>query len=190
MRSRKAFEQDPPDCARRSHAPRRYWQGRRCWPEPGDSRRLSGLCFSPCVPCWRVRNPTAPQCGNGSVETGSVWVEDKFDGIRAQIHCAGDRAEIFSRDLRNITESPFRKSLWRRVVSIGWRSLMERLSPGIPGRAMPFPRAAKAARTTRAGSLSRRSDSGGVRDFRSFASRQYLAFEKHRSPSADAFWTA
>lgn len=36
---------------------------------------------------------------------GTVWLEDKLDGIRAQIHCAQGRAEIFSRDLRRITDS-------------------------------------------------------------------------------------
>ena len=36
---------------------------------------------------------------------GTVWLEDKLDGIRAQVHCAPDRVEIFSRDLRQITES-------------------------------------------------------------------------------------
>lgn len=36
---------------------------------------------------------------------GSVWVEDKLDGIRAQIHCSGERAEIYSRDLKRITDS-------------------------------------------------------------------------------------
>jgi DNA ligase-1 len=33
----------------------------------------------------------------------AVYVEDKFDGIRAQLHRRGDRVEIFSRDLRRIT---------------------------------------------------------------------------------------
>jgi DNA ligase-1 len=36
---------------------------------------------------------------------GTVWTEDKLDGIRAQIHCAQGRGEIYSRDLRRITES-------------------------------------------------------------------------------------
>jgi DNA ligase-1 len=36
---------------------------------------------------------------------GTVWIEDKLDGIRAQIHCAHGRGEVFSRDLRRITES-------------------------------------------------------------------------------------
>ncbi len=34
---------------------------------------------------------------------GDVWIEDKFDGIRAQVHCGGGRAEIYSRDLRRVT---------------------------------------------------------------------------------------
>src|SRR5215212_5934167 len=33
----------------------------------------------------------------------TVFVEDKFDGIRAQMHRSGERVEIFSRDLRRIT---------------------------------------------------------------------------------------
>jgi DNA ligase-1 len=37
--------------------------------------------------------------------SGVVWLEDKLDGIRAQIHCAGGRAQIYSRDLRNITDT-------------------------------------------------------------------------------------
>ncbi len=33
-------------------------------------------------------------------EAGRVWLEDKFDGIRAQLHKRGDQVELFSRDLR------------------------------------------------------------------------------------------
>ena len=33
----------------------------------------------------------------------AVYVEDKFDGIRAQLHRRRDRVEIFSRDLRRLT---------------------------------------------------------------------------------------
>jgi ATP-dependent DNA ligase I len=39
----------------------------------------------------------------GSSIPDSVYVEDKFDGIRAQLHRSRDRVEIFSRDLRRIT---------------------------------------------------------------------------------------
>lgn len=35
----------------------------------------------------------------------SIWIEDKLDGIRAQVHCSAGRAEIYSRDLKSITET-------------------------------------------------------------------------------------
>jgi DNA ligase-1 len=35
---------------------------------------------------------------------GSFWVEDKFDGIRAQLHVSGGRVEIYTRDLKRVTE--------------------------------------------------------------------------------------
>jgi len=37
-------------------------------------------------------------------EAATVYVEDKFDGIRAQFHRGAERVEIFSRDLRCMTE--------------------------------------------------------------------------------------
>ena len=37
-------------------------------------------------------------------EVDAVYVEDKFDGIRAQLHRGSERVEIFSRDLRRITD--------------------------------------------------------------------------------------
>jgi DNA ligase-1 len=33
----------------------------------------------------------------------TVWVEDKYDGIRAQLHRAGDEVRIYSRDLNDIS---------------------------------------------------------------------------------------
>ena len=35
----------------------------------------------------------------------NVWVEDKYDGIRAQAHCSGDAVRFFSRTRDEITES-------------------------------------------------------------------------------------
>jgi DNA ligase 1 len=32
-----------------------------------------------------------------------VWVEDKYDGIRCQLHRRGERVELYSRDLRNVS---------------------------------------------------------------------------------------
>jgi DNA ligase-1 len=34
-----------------------------------------------------------------------VWVEDKYDGIRCQLHKVGERVELYSRDLKPITVS-------------------------------------------------------------------------------------
>src|SRR5437660_12904980 len=34
----------------------------------------------------------------------TVFAEDKFDGIRAQLHRSAERVEIYSRDLRRITD--------------------------------------------------------------------------------------
>jgi DNA ligase-1 len=43
-----------------------------------------------------VDSPAAPR--------SEVWVEDKFDGVRAQLHRSADgRVEIYSRDLRRVT---------------------------------------------------------------------------------------
>ncbi len=47
-----------------------------------------------------------PLAGDGTVANARsvVWVEDKFDGVRAQLHRdAGGRVEIYSRDLRRVT---------------------------------------------------------------------------------------
>jgi DNA ligase-1 len=40
----------------------------------------------------------------GGDDNKAVYVEDKFDGIRAQLHRGADRVEIFSRDLRRMTD--------------------------------------------------------------------------------------
>src|SRR5260370_28597405 len=34
---------------------------------------------------------------------GEAWVEDKYDGIRAQLHKEGDRVVLYSRDLNDVT---------------------------------------------------------------------------------------
>ncbi|WP_395717550.1 ATP-dependent DNA ligase [Prosthecobacter sp.] len=40
---------------------------------------------------------------NESGDSFYVWLEDKFDGIRAQVHRSADRVEIFTRDLKPIS---------------------------------------------------------------------------------------
>ncbi len=67
----------------------------------------------------------------------TVWLEDKYDGIRCQIHKRGDRVALFSRDLRPITgQFPEIADAARRCPSdfigdgelLAWRD----------GRALPF----------------------------------------------------
>jgi len=36
---------------------------------------------------------------------GSVWTEEKYDGVRCQLHRHGERVELFSRDLKETTEA-------------------------------------------------------------------------------------
>ena len=47
--------------------------------------------------------PDAAAVWDRLVSNGWVWLEDKLDGIRAQIHCSPGRGEIFSRDLKPLT---------------------------------------------------------------------------------------
>ena len=66
-----------------------------------------------------------------------VWVEDKYDGIRAQLHKQGTRVRLFSRDLNDLTDQ-FPEVIeaaatlpWDGILDgevLGWRS----------GTALPF----------------------------------------------------
>jgi DNA ligase-1 len=66
-----------------------------------------------------------------------VWIEEKYDGIRCQLHASPERAELFSRDLRRITaQFPELAEAARRLGEtavidgelLAWRN----------GRALPF----------------------------------------------------
>lgn len=52
--------------------------------------RLCGGSAGDAVPA-----PMTPSC--------SIWLEDKFDGIRAQLHRSQDQVKIFTRDLKDVT---------------------------------------------------------------------------------------
>ncbi len=75
----------------------------------------------------------------------NAWVEDKYDGIRAQAHCSGDEVRIFSRTRDEITESfpelpdalanlPQDAILDGEIVA--WSYLTADVNE--PGRALPF----------------------------------------------------
>jgi DNA ligase-1 len=58
--------------------------------------------FQPIKCMLAIPEPDAPAIITRFGE-GALWVEPKFDGIRAQIHTDGTSAHIFSRDLKSIT---------------------------------------------------------------------------------------
>ncbi|HEY1771415.1 MAG TPA: ATP-dependent DNA ligase [Chthoniobacterales bacterium] len=62
-------------------------------------RPIKCMLASPEPTAEKIWERFAVESPNESV----VYVEDKFDGIRAQLHRGAERVEIFSRDLRRIT---------------------------------------------------------------------------------------
>ena len=38
-------------------------------------------------------------------ESPAAWVEDKYDGVRCQMHKVGTRVALYSRDLKDITST-------------------------------------------------------------------------------------
>jgi len=52
-----------------------------------------------------------------------VWVEDKYDGIRAQLHRRGDEARLYSRDLHDISgQFP---EIVEAAVTLGWDGILD-----------------------------------------------------------------
>lgn len=74
----------------------------------GELQRAELSLFRPIKCMLASPEPTAEaiwaRFANESHETHTTYVEDKFDGIRAQLHRGKDRVEIFSRDLRRMTD--------------------------------------------------------------------------------------
>jgi DNA ligase-1 len=66
-----------------------------------------------------------------------VWLEEKYDGIRCQLHKQGDRVELFSRDLKRITaQFP---DLARAAAALPGDAIVDgELLAWRDGRALPF----------------------------------------------------
>jgi DNA ligase-1 len=67
----------------------------------------------------------------------TVWVEDKYDGIRAQLHRAGDEVRLYSRDLHDVS------SQFPEIVSgskaCGWDGILDgELLAYRDGQVLPF----------------------------------------------------
>jgi len=70
----------------------------------GTLARAELSLFRPIKCMLASPEPTAEAIWSRFAETAVVFTEDKFDGIRAQLHRGKGRTEIFSRDLRRITD--------------------------------------------------------------------------------------
>ena len=70
----------------------------------GELRRAELSLFRPIKSMLASPEPTAEAIWARFEGASVVYVEDKFDGIRAQLHRGADRVEIFSRDLRRMTD--------------------------------------------------------------------------------------
>jgi DNA ligase 1 len=75
----------------------------------------------------------------------NAWIEDKYDGIRAQAHCSGPEVRIFSRTRDDISRSfpelrdglaGFPQDVILDGEIVAWSSLGG--GPNEPGRALPF----------------------------------------------------
>ncbi|MEY2427255.1 MAG: ligase 1 [Verrucomicrobiota bacterium] len=64
---------------------------------------------SPSPPPGEERRPSNP--------TPSVWLEDKYDGIRCQLHKVGQRVALYSRDLKEMTSTFFELADAARTVA-------------------------------------------------------------------------
>jgi DNA ligase-1 len=73
----------------------------------GELQRAELSLFRPIKSMLASPEPTAEAIWGrfaSAKENKIVYVEDKFDGIRAQLHRGAQRVEIFSRDLRRMTD--------------------------------------------------------------------------------------
>ncbi len=50
-----------------------------------------------------ARAPVTSLMDAGAHETTEVWIEDKYDGVRCQLHKVAQRVALYSRDLKDIT---------------------------------------------------------------------------------------
>ena len=75
--------------------------GRPSWPATTRSGRPDSASSTRSSSCWPRRPRTRPRSWPGSAPR--AWVEDKYDGIRAQLHRAGDEVRLYSRDLHDVS---------------------------------------------------------------------------------------
>ncbi len=107
-----------------------------------EARRgaLAPVTFRYFTPVDPMLAQAAPDAGDVVRRLGApVWVEDKYDGIRCQLHKAGEAVRLYSRDRRDVTgqfpevAAAFRPAAGRYVVDGELVAIED-------GRALPFQR--------------------------------------------------
>ena len=102
-----------------------------------------------------------------------VWVEDKYDGIRCQLHHSGGRVALYSRDLNEVTEQF--PEVAEAAAHVG-RGHPRRRDPRVPrGRVLPVPRPADAAGTAQPVGGGARGGAGHLRRLGRAAARRRIA---------------
>ena len=89
-----------PTCSGRACSPV-TWATPPSWPETARCRRAELALFRPLKSM--LASPVADEAEALRRMAPPVWVEDKYDGIRAQLHKQGDDVRLYSRDLNDVT---------------------------------------------------------------------------------------
>jgi DNA ligase-1 len=100
--------------------------------------RLADIGLQPFRPLQFMLASPEPTAGAILARLGPpVWLEEKYDGIRCQIHKVGTRVELYSRDLHRITDQF--PDLARAAASVGCDFIADgELLAWRKGRALPF----------------------------------------------------
>ncbi len=84
-----------------------------------------------------LASPAADEAEVLARMTPPVWVEDKYDGIRAQLHRQGSEVRLFSRDLHDVS-GQFPEVI-RAAVDLPWEGILDgELLAWKDGAALPF----------------------------------------------------
>ncbi|MFN2542718.1 MAG: ATP-dependent DNA ligase [Chthoniobacterales bacterium] len=96
--------------------------------------------FRPIKCMLATPEPTAEAIWTRFEQAQIAYAEDKFDGIRAQLHRNSERAEIFSRDLKRMTDQfpELAEQACRLDVDVILDGEIIAFDPAAPGRRLTF----------------------------------------------------